>query len=155
MHRTITALTALMVAAAFCVALQVASAMESKEATNPKKPDATIELKGEAVAVGVGVSWESGTLTYKGKVYPISVTGLDVGDVGIARITASGKVYDLKKLADFNGNYAAVGAEATIGGGASAIAMENQNRVRVNLVSTTQGVKLALATGGVGIKINK
>jgi hypothetical protein len=152
MHRTI---TALMVTAALCVALQVAMAKESKEAAKPKKPDATIELKGESVAAGVGMSWESGTLKYKGKVYPISVTGLDVGDVGIARITASGKVYDLKKLDDFNGNYAAVRAEATIGGGVSAVAMENQNHVRVNLVSTTQGIKLALATGGVGMKINK
>ena len=152
MHRTT---TAFVVTAAFFVALQVARATESTVAAKAKKPDATIELKGGSVAAGVGVSWESGTLTYKGKTYPISVTGLDVGDVGIARITASGKVYDLKKLADFNGNYAAVGAEATIGGGISAVAMENQHRVRVNLVSTTQGVKLALATGGVGMKINK
>ena len=33
--------------------------------------------------------------------------------------------------------------------------MENQNGVTVDLVSTTQGVKLALAVGGVKMQINR
>jgi hypothetical protein len=152
MHRTIIALAFIV---SLCVALHVATAKVGQEEAKPKKPDATVDLKGGSVAAGVGISWESGTLTYKGRTYPISVTGLDIGDVGAAKVTASGKVYDLKRLDDFDGNYAAVGAEATIGGGVSVITMENQKRVRVNLVSTTQGVKLALATGGVGMTIKK
>ncbi len=120
-----------------------------------KKPDATIQLTGGSVAAGVGVSWASGTLTYKGKQYPISVNGLSVGDVGITKLAASGKVYNLKKLADFNGNYTSVGAGVTVAGGAGAVAAKNQNGVQVDLVATTQGVKFALGASGIEMKIKE
>jgi hypothetical protein len=120
-----------------------------------KTPDATIQLSGGSVAAGVGLSWGSGTLTYEGKKYPISVSGLSVGAVGATKISASGKVYDLKKLEDFNGNYTAVGTGATVASGAGAVAAKNQNGVRVNLVSTTKGVKFALGAAGLEMKIKE
>ena len=61
-------------------------------------PDGTLRLSGGSVAAGVGVSWGGGTLTYKGKEYPIEVKGLSVGDVGATKIEASGSVYHLSKL---------------------------------------------------------
>jgi hypothetical protein len=120
-----------------------------------EKPDATLKLSGGSVAAGVGYSWGSGTLTYKGKTYDIDVSGLSVGDVGASKVEASGSVYNLSKLADFDGNYTAAGAGVTVAGGASAIAMKNQNGVTVNLVSTTQGLKFTLGAGGVSMKIKK
>jgi len=97
----------------------------------------------------------SGVLTYKGKTYPVSVNGLSVGSVGISQATASGKIYGLKDLKDFDGNYTAVGAGATLGGGGSVATMKNQNGVSIDLVSTSQGVKLTLAAGGVTLKIKQ
>ena len=120
-----------------------------------KKPDATIQLHAGSVAAGIGFSWGSGTLTFKGKEYPIDVKGLSVGDVGATKIEASGKVYGLKSLADFDGNYAAVGAGATVAGGGSVTTMRNQNGVTVDLVATTQGIKFALGGGGVDMKVKK
>ena len=119
------------------------------------KPDATIKLSAGSVAAGIGVSWGSGTLTYRGKSHAISVTGLDVGSVGANKITANGSVYHLKSLADFDGNYTAVAAGATVGGGGGALAMQNQNGVVVHLVSTTQGVKLTLGAGGIKMEVKK
>ena len=145
MRRVVVGLVAM---GALCFAFAVAQAGEAA-------PDATLELKGGSVAVGVGFSWGSGTLTYQGKQYPISADGFDVGDVGVTNITASGKVYNLKNLADFDGNYTGVAAGATAMGGGSAVAMQNQNGVKVELVSTTQGVKLALAVNGVKMKVKK
>lgn len=116
-------------------------------------PDATLELKGGSVAVGIGFSWGGGELTYKGKKYPISADGFSVGDVGVTNVSASGKVFNLKKLEDFNGNYTGVGAGATIGGGGSAVILQNQNGVKLELFSTTQGVKVAIAAAGVNLKI--
>ncbi len=120
-----------------------------------KTPDATLRLSGGSVAAGVGVHWGSGTLNYKGKEYPIDVKGLSVGDVGVTKVEASGKVYHLSKLDDFDGNYTAAGAGLTAAGGAGAAVMKNQNGVTVELVSTTQGAKVALGAGGVEMKINK
>jgi hypothetical protein len=138
----------LMTMAALTVALTTARAED-------KAPDATLKLSGGSVAAGIGVSWGSGTLTFKGKDYPIDVKGLSVGDVGVTKIEASGKVYGLKDLANFDGNYAAAGAGAAVAGGGSVVAMRNQNGVEVTLTSTTQGVKIALGGGGVDMKIKK
>ena len=132
------------------VLLGAAHAEEAKA-----KPDATIDLESTALAAGIGFSWGSGTLTYKGKEYPISVEGLTIGDVGVSRIEASGRVYNLKKLSDFDGNYTAVVAGATMAGGGGAAAMRNQNGVDVELIATTQGVKFALGGGGVKMKLKQ
>jgi hypothetical protein len=120
-----------------------------------KTPDATLKLSGGSVAAGVGLHWGGGTLNYKGKEYPIDVKGLSVGDVGATKIEASGKVYNLSKLEDFDGNYTAVGAGVTAAGGAGAAVMKNQNGITVELVSTTQGVKVAIGGGGVEMKLKQ
>ncbi|MGZ3592879.1 MAG: DUF1134 domain-containing protein [Syntrophales bacterium] len=118
-----------------------------------EKPDATLELSQGQVGLGIGFSWGSGTLTYQGKKYPVKVEGISVIDVGITKAKAAGKVYNLKKLLDFNGNYTAATAEGTLGGGAGATTMNNQNGVVINLVTTTQGINLKLAPSGVSLKL--
>jgi hypothetical protein len=119
------------------------------------KPDARLELSGGSVAIGIGYSWASGTLTYKGKKYDVEVKGISVGDVGITKAEAAGDVYHLNKLSDFDGNYTAAAAGATVAGGASASAMKNQNGVVINLVATTQGLKFTFAAEGVSMKIKQ
>ena len=136
-------------------ALMLAWAIPVVCAAQDKTPDATIELKGGSVAVGIGFSWGSGTLTYKGNTYPVSVDGLSVGSVGISDAAASGNVYNLKNLTDFNGNYTAASAGAAVGGGGGVTTMKNQNGVTINLTSTTQGVKFTLAASGVNLKIKQ
>ena len=120
-----------------------------------KKPDATLTLTEGSVAVGIGYSWGKGTLTYQGKKHPVKVEGLSVGEVGVTRATATGNVYNLKKLADFDGNYVAGGAEATVAGGAGVTAMKNQNGVVIELKSTTQGASLKLAAEGIKLSVVK
>src|SRR4030081_1549775 len=119
------------------------------QAAKEEKPDATVRLSGGSVAAGIGFSWGKGTLTYKGKDYPISVKGLSLGKVGITKATASGEVHNLKKLQDFDGNYTVVGAGITLAGGRSAVTMSNQNGVRVRVISTNRGVDITLGGGGV------
>ena len=114
-----------------------------------EKPDATLAFTGGSVAAGIGYSWGSGTLTFQGKEYPFSVEGLSVGSVGASSVTASGDVYNLKTLDDFNGNYTAATAQATVGGGAGATAMQNQKSVVLKIVSTTQGLDFKFAADGV------
>lgn len=117
--------------------------------------DATVRFSGGSVAAGIGWSWGKGTLTYKGKDYPISVKGLSLGKVGITGVTASGEVLNLKKLQDFDGNYTGVGAGITLAGGRSAVTIKNQNGVRVRVISTTRGADLTVGVGGVDMKIKK
>jgi len=115
----------------------------------------TLELSEGMVAVGIGFSWGHGTLTYQGKQYRVKVEGLSVGELGLDRATASGKVSNLTKLADFNGNYTGAGAGATVGGGAGATILKNQNGVVIELRSTTQGASLKLAASGLNLTIEQ
>ena len=124
-------------------------------ATAQDKPDATLELEQGQVGLGIGFSWGDGVLTYQGKSYPFKIEGLSVIDVGITKATAKGSVYKLSKLEDFNGNYTAATAEGTLGGGAGATTMKNQNGVVINLVTTTQGVNVKLAPSGVKLILKK
>ena len=137
------------------LSLALGGAFAAEEKAEDKKPDATLKLSAGSVAAGLGVNWGSGTLSYQGKEYPVDVKGMSVGDVGVSKIEASGKVYNLKKLEDFDGNYTGVGTGAAVGGGGAVVAMKNQNGVSVDLVATTQGVKFALGGGGVDMKIKK
>ena len=121
--------------------------------SSAQAPDAVIELSGGSVAIGIGYSWGSGTLVYRGKRYPISVEGLSVGSVGATSTTATGRVYHLHRLADFSGNYAAVGVGATVGGGGDVSTMKNQHGVVINMGSTTRGLKVDVAASGVKMKI--
>jgi hypothetical protein len=124
-------------------------------AAEEKKPDATLKLSEGQVAIGIGWSWGKGVLTYKGKDYPFKVEGLSVGDVGVTKAEAVGKVYNLKKMSDFNGNYTSAAAQGTLGGGAGVSTMKNQNGVVINLESTTQGVNVKLAGEGVKFTLEK
>ena len=94
-----------------------------------KAPDATFRYSGGAVGIGVGGSWGHGTLRFQGKDYPFRMRGLDVGNIGASKITASGDVYKLKSVADFNGTYAAASAGVAVAGGASGTAMKNDRGV--------------------------
>ena len=134
--------------------LATGSALAAKEKP-AGKPDATLELSGGSVALGVGFSWGKGTLTYKGKEYQVKVDGLSLGKVGITGASASGKVYNLKKLKDFDGNYTAGGVGATLAGGRGKIALKNQNDVEILMVSTTRGVDITAAGAGVKMRIKK
>ena len=146
MRRTLTGLVAVGSLVSLLAGLALAQA---------KKPDATLSLTEGTVGVGIGFSWGKGTLSYKGKTYPVTVEGLSVGDVGIQRATATGDVFDLKKIEDFDGNYTAAGAGATVGGGAGITAMKNQNGVVIQLKSTTQGANLKLAAEGIKLAVQK
>ncbi|MBP1749555.1 MAG: hypothetical protein H6Q52_2094 [Deltaproteobacteria bacterium] len=120
-----------------------------------KTPDATLTLTQGQVAAGIGFNWGKGVLTYQGKEYPFKVKGLSVIDIGITKASASGKVYGLKKLEDFNGTYSGGAAQGTVAGGVGATRLKNQNGVVLELVSRTQGVNFKLAGEGVAFTLEK
>ena len=122
------------------------------------KPDATLRLSGGSFALGIGVNWGSGTLTYKGKDYPVKVKGLSIGKVGMTSSSANGEVFNLKHLQDFNGHYN-VGAAGTRGvtlaSGKSGTLITNQAGVIVCISSTQQGVAVNATGGGVDMQIKR
>src|SRR5437667_2861628 len=128
----------------------------TQAATHESKPEATLRLSGGSFAAGIGFSWGSGTLTYKGKDYPVKVNGLSIGKVGITGSSAYGEVYNLKHLQDFNGHYnvgAAGTRGVTLGAGKSGTLMTNQTGVIVRISATQSGVAVNATGGGVDMQL--
>ena len=113
----------------------------------------TLHLESREVAVGIGVRWGQGVLTVDGVDHPFSVSGLTVADVGIARVTATGQIYGLRKLEDFNGTYQGVTLGIAVGGGSEFLAMRNENDVYIKMRAGQQGVRLSLATEGMRLRL--
>src|SRR5438477_12522677 len=121
-----------------------------------EKPDATLRVSGGSFALGIGVNWGSGTLTYKGKDYPVKVNGLSVGKVGLTNSSAYGEVFNLKHLQDFSCHYDVGGAGTrgvTLVAGRSGTIMSNQAGVMVRVSSTQQGVAVNATGGGVDMQL--
>jgi hypothetical protein len=135
------------------VGLALASNVASAKGKAAEHPSGSVSMSEGSVAAGIGFSWGSGTLVFKGHKHAFSVDGLSVGAVGASKATASGHVYHLSKLEDFNGNYTAVAAGATVAGGGGVIAMQNQNGVVIKVKETTRGLKLTMAVDGVKIAL--
>ena len=119
----------------------------------PPPPVTTIHFHGGSVGFIVGVGGASGTVRFHGVNYPIEVSGLKVGTIGANSYDVTGRVYNLRRLSDIEGTYAAGEASATAGGGSGGIDMTNGNNVEIRASSTSAGLQLTLGAGGVTIHL--
>jgi hypothetical protein len=124
-------------------------------ASEDKKPDATLKLSEGSVAVGIGWSWGKGEITYMGKTHKFKVQGLTIAEVGVTKAEATGNIYNLKSLDDFDGTYAAAGAEGTAGKGAGVSSLRNAKGVVINLKSETKGANIKAAAEGIKLTLEK
>jgi hypothetical protein len=137
------------------VVAALVAVLSSPAFAEDKKPSGLLKLTEGSVAVGLGWSWGKGTLTYGGKDYKVKVSGLSVGEVGMTDVKAKGDVYDLKSVDDFNGVYAAAGANFTAGQGKGATALTNAKGVSIVLTSITKGASLKIAAEGLKLSIEQ
>jgi hypothetical protein len=126
-----------------------ATVQASTDATVQGSTDATIEYRGGSAALGLGYTWADGTLTYKGRSYPVRLSAFTVGDVGGEGITGSGVIHNLVRLEDFEGTYGGGGAGLTVGVGGNAQALRNEHGVTMYLAATSVGLKVNLSLDGV------
>ena len=116
-------------------------------------PSGTVTLTSKSVAVGIGVTWGDGTLTMGGKIYPFSVEGLSVADLGVSSVTTSGEVFNLKNAADLSGKYVTGEIGIALVKGENDTIMKNDKGVILRLHGTQKGARLTLGPGGVKIKL--
>ncbi|MFA5261982.1 MAG: hypothetical protein WC450_12215 [Candidatus Omnitrophota bacterium] len=108
-----------------------------------------------AVGVGVGVQWGKGVLNYKGKQYTFKVKGMQLASVGISKVSAKGEVYNLFSIAEFPGQYAAIGAGATFIKGKEGQTFENHKGVKIVLSGTPKGLNLNIGPEGFYIEMER
>ena len=116
-------------------------------------PVTTIHFHGGSVGFIVGVGGASGVVRYRGVNYPIEVGGVKLGTIGVNSYDVSGRVYNLRRLSDIEGSYAAAEASATAGAGAGGLDLTNDKGVEIRASSTSAGLQLTLGAGGMTITL--
>jgi len=120
------------------------------------KPDATIEFTVTKAGFIVGGSGGSGTLTYMGTKYPLTIGGVSLGaTVGVSKAEMVGEVYNLKNLADINGIYESPGAGYAAGGGQKVADLRNAKGVNIKARGKQAGAMLEADLAGLKIELKK
>ena len=102
----------------------------------------------------VGVGGGRGVLTFRGKNYPFTVSGMSVGfTVGASTTKFVGRALNLRSPSDLAGSYVAGGAGAAVAGGAGGVQLQNANGVILQLSGPKVGAEVSAAVGGVTIRL--
>jgi hypothetical protein len=143
-HRARVVLAAALLALAAC-SNQGGGAGTTTETVKNQTPSGTVEMSQvQAAFIGSGNTGD-GTLQFRGRTYPFTVSGLGIGGIGVSTLEATGEVYDLAKADDFEGAYVqgrygfAIGEES---GGA--LWLKNDKGVVMRLKTKRTGLMLSL-----------
>lgn len=102
----------------------------------------------------IGGNAGSGTLTFHGKRYPISIGGLSYGfTFGASETRFTGRVTNIRRPSDVAGVYAAAGAGAAAGVGAQAIVLQNANGATLTLTGRQAGLIVSADLNGMAISM--
>ena len=94
------------------------------------------------------------TLHFQGRNYPFKLGGLGIGGIGVSRLDATGTVYNLNRLEDFNGVYGQTRTGYAAGEhGTGQMWLENPNGVRIHLSAQRRGLALSLGADGMAIHL--
>jgi len=113
----------------------------------------TVHVKISKVGFIVGVGGGSGTLTFKGKQYRLSIGGVSVGTIGIAEMELVGTATNLTNAADIAGTYSAVSAGVAVAGGGKAATLKNSKGVVLKLRGKQVGFEASLSLSGLTVTL--
>ena len=100
----------------------------------------------------VGVGGGQGVLTFRGKKYPFTVSGMSVGfTIGASTTKFVGRALNLRSPGDLAGSYATGGAGGALAAGAGGVQLQNANGVILQLSGPRIGVEASAAVGAVTI----
>jgi hypothetical protein len=125
-------------------------------ATRAEEPSATVRISQVQIAFLVSGNVGGGTLSFRGREYDFTIGGLGYGGIGASKIEATGDVFDLERVEDFEGAYAqgrygAVAGSEQVGGD---FWLVNTNGVSIRLRSRRQGYALSLGGDAVFVKLD-
>jgi hypothetical protein len=102
----------------------------------------------------IGASGGSGTLTFHGRQYPLSIGGLDLGLVfGASQTYLSGLVTNIYRPSDVAGVYGAGGAGAAVGRGVRAIVLTNEKGAVLQLSGRQTGLMVNADLSGLAVSL--
>lgn len=113
----------------------------------------SVRLKVTKVGFIVGVGGGSGTLTFKGRNYRLSVGGVSAGTIGAAGADLVGTATNLRVAQDIAGTYSAASAGLAVAGGAKVVTLQNAKGVVLQLQGRQVGFEASLSLSGLTISL--
>ena len=102
----------------------------------------------------IGGSGGSGTLTFHGRLYPLSIGGLSYGlTFGASQTEFRGRVSNIRRASDVAGVYGAAGAGLAVGSGAGAIILRNEKGAVLELSGRQVGLIASADLSGLAITL--
>jgi len=100
----------------------------------------------------VDVGGGQGVLTFRGRKYPFTVSGMSLGfSIGASTSRFVGRALNLRRPGDLAGNYVTAGAGGAIAAGAGGVQLQNANGVILQLSGPRVGAEVSAAVGDVTI----
>ncbi len=133
------------------IALSVALASFSSPSWAETGQVAVVFTKGGFI---LGVGGGEGVLTFRGKHYPFTVSGMSVGfTIGASTTKLVGRAVNLTGPASIEGSYSAIGAGGAVVAGAGGVQLQNANGVILQLSGPKVGAEVSAAVGGVTVRL--
>lgn len=116
----------------------------------------TVRLNFVKAGFVIGGAVGSGTLTFRGRSYPLTIGGLSYGfTFGGSQTWLRGRVRNISRPSDIEGVYGAAGAGGTVIRGPQAIVLVNQKGAVLELSGVQTGLMLNLDLSGMGLTLSR
>jgi hypothetical protein len=136
---------------AFTVVPALVNAMSSTPAA---AASGRIEFRLVRAGLIFGISSGSGTLFFNGQRYRLSVGGVSLGaTIGAASVEFVGRVRNLRRSSDIQGNYTAVSAGLAAAGGGGVARLRNSRGVELEVSGRQIGFKASVDLSGLRIRL--
>jgi hypothetical protein len=133
----------------FCLALIASANLSLAE-----EPSGLVSISEYELAYIFNGTVGGGKLEFKGNTYDFKLGGLGIGGIGASHISASGEVYNLESVEDFPGTYGEAGTGISVTDkGKGHLWLQNENGVRMHLITSQQGLGLTTGADGVVVKM--
>jgi hypothetical protein len=137
----------------FCAAIVVMAIILTGATSQSYAETGSVRLKITKVGFIVGVGGGSGTLTFKGRHYRLSIGGVSAGTIGVAGMDLVGTAFNLRTAADIAGTYSALSAGIAVAGGGKVATLQNSNGVVLQLQGRQVGFSASLSVSGFTISL--
>ena len=102
----------------------------------------------------IGVGQGTGTLAFKGRSYPLEISGIAFGaTVGASRTTLTGHAFNMRAPSDIEGTYGAVSGGSALVAGAGGVLLKNDRGVELVLTGVKLGAEITVAVSRVTIRL--
>ncbi len=114
----------------------------------------TINIRIVKAGFVIGGSGGSGTLTFHGHTYPLSIGGLSYGfTFGASETNFHGRVSHIRRPSDVAGVYGQAGAGAAVVRGAQAVVLTNEKGAVLELAGRQTGLIVSADLSGLAISL--